>query len=316
MPSAAELPSVSVVIRSYNRLDSCIELIEAVLAQDHPDFEVVVVEQSTNTSDAQRARLAELERDARLRIVRSAPLGAAGARNAGWKLAKNEVVLFMDDDDLPLRRDWISRHAENFLDPACVAVSGRHVHSPDEDPTPFNTERSRRRCLRYTIFKMPRGHVRHTMRIQGVNIVQGGNASIRRSVIERVGGWDQMTESTDENSFDFRFDKLKQPGEYFAFDPLPVMLRRFDKLGGLARRQASLARFLSFELNYSHRLLRRYYPARFYALYPCYLWLAAYRAFDFVADHHRERSRLALLAELARDFVPCVVAAWRPLRSA
>jgi glycosyltransferase involved in cell wall biosynthesis len=311
MAPAAQLPSVSVVIRSYNRLDCCIELLESVLAQGYSNFEVVVVEQSSEVTPEQTARLAQLEADPRVRILRSGPLGAAGARNAGWKSARNEVVLYIDDDDLPLDRDWIQRHAENYLDPLCVGVSGRQVHARDEDPTPFNTERSRHRCLRYTYFKMPRGDVHHTMRIPGVTMVHGTNASIRRSVIERLGGWDELTESTDENSFDFRFDKAKEPGQYLLFDPLPVVLRRLDQPGGLDRRQASLARLLSFELNYSHRLVRRYYPLRFYALYPCYLWLAAYRAVDFVSDHHRERSRLQILGELVRVFAPSVANAWR-----
>lgn len=305
------LLSVSVVIRSYNRLDACIELIGRVLEQDYPCFEVVVVEQTIDATPAQLTRLAEFERDPRVRILRSGALGAAGARNVGWKSAKHEIVLYVDDDDLPLHRDWVQKHADNFRDPLCVGVSGRQVYAPDEEPTPFNTARARRWCLRYTFFKMPNGYMRHSMRIQGVTMVHGTNASIRRSVIERTGGWDELTESTDENSFDFRFAGLRRPGEYLLFDPLPVVLRRLDQPGGLDRRQASLQRFLSFELFYSHRILRRYFPLRFYAFYPFYLWLAAKRSFFFVADHHPERSRLGLFAELLRGFAPAVIRAWR-----
>ncbi|HET9932385.1 MAG TPA: glycosyltransferase [Polyangiaceae bacterium] len=305
-----EFPAVSVVIRSYDRLDACIELIENVLSQDHPSFEVVVVEQTPNPTAAQVARLTEFERDPRVRILRSAPLGAARARNVGWRSARNEVVLFMDDDDLPLRADWIRCHAQNFRDPLCVAVTGREVRSRDEDPSPYDTARARRLCLRYTFFKMPRGHTRHTTRIEGVTAVQGGNASFRRAAIERAGGWDELTESTDENSFDFRFERVRRPGEYKVFDPTPVMLRRLDQVGGLARRQASLSRVLSFELSYSHRLIRRYYPFRFYLCYFVYLWLAASRAVSYVADHHRERSLLSLLRDLARYFAPAWRRAW------
>ena len=184
------------------------------------------------------------------------------------------------------------------------------MRSRDEDPTPYDTERARRLCLRYTFFKMPRGHTRHTARLVGVSAVQGGNASFRKAAIERAGGWDELTESTDENSFDFRFERVRRPGEYKVFDPAPVMLRRLDQPGGLARRQASMARVLSFELLYSHRLIRRYYPLRFYFFYVVYLWLAAYRAVSYVADHHRERSSLLLLRDLARDFAPALRQAW------
>jgi glycosyltransferase involved in cell wall biosynthesis len=40
-------PRLSVVVRSYNRLAALGELIEALLAQDHDSYEIVVVEQST-----------------------------------------------------------------------------------------------------------------------------------------------------------------------------------------------------------------------------------------------------------------------------
>jgi glycosyltransferase involved in cell wall biosynthesis len=302
-------PGISVVIRSFNRLDACIELIERVLAQVYPDFEVVVVEQS-QPSAAQAARLAELEQDPRLRILKSGPLGAARARNVGWRAAKKEIVLFMDDDDLPLNLDWIRCHAENYADPLCVAVTGREVRSLDEDATPHNTRNARRNCLRYNWFKIPQGYTRHTTRIKGVTQVQGGNASIRRSVIERAQGWDELTESTDENSFDFRFDRVKRAGEYRVFDPRPVMLRRLEVQGGLARRQAALCRVLSFELRYSHRLLRRYFPVRFYTLYPIYVWLAVKRSFCYAADHHPEFSKAVMLKELFASFASVWRKAW------
>lgn len=305
------LPSVSVVIRSYNRIEACLELLEAVLAQDYPEFEVVVIEQSTEITAEQKARLDELGRDLRLRVIFHPPLGAARARNTGWRQAKNEIVLFMDDDDLPLHRDWIRRHAENFRDPNCIGVTGREVRSPDEDPTPFNTRRDYAKCLRYSFLKMPRGRTRHTRRIQGVTALQGGNTSIRRSVLERVGGWDELTESTDENSFDFRFDRVKRPGEYRVFDPLPAMLRRMDQGGGLARRSASVTRVLSFELAYSHRLLRRYFPGRFYSFYPAYLWLAAYRTLTYSVDHHPEQSAVSLAGTLLAAFPSALRTAWR-----
>ena len=35
--------------------------------------------------------------------------------------------MFIDDDDLPLDDGLISAHVKNYVDPACVAVSGRQV---------------------------------------------------------------------------------------------------------------------------------------------------------------------------------------------
>jgi GT2 family glycosyltransferase len=53
----APLPRVSVIVRSYNRLHALVELLTALLAQDHDSFEVVVVEQSTQRAPEDVARL-------------------------------------------------------------------------------------------------------------------------------------------------------------------------------------------------------------------------------------------------------------------
>ena len=39
------------------------------------------------------------------------------------------------------------------------------------------------------------------------------------------------------------------------------------------------------ELMYSHRLIRRYFPVRFYLFYPAYLYLAVRRALDFLQTY-------------------------------
>ena len=50
------------------------ELLDALLAQQHDSFEIVVVDQSTERPDDAVARIAELERDPRLRMLRFPPL--------------------------------------------------------------------------------------------------------------------------------------------------------------------------------------------------------------------------------------------------
>src|SRR3954454_13455809 len=155
MLTRGPLPAISVVVRSYHRRDNLLALVQALLAQDYPEFEVVVMEQS-EWSALERAPLAALERaDPRLRVLYSKPLGVGGARNAGWKAARFEIVLSIDDDDLPLGRDLIRGHGENYLDPNVVAVTGRHVYSPEERCGYRNRRRARRRCLRYNFFGYP-----------------------------------------------------------------------------------------------------------------------------------------------------------------
>jgi glycosyltransferase involved in cell wall biosynthesis len=284
---------VSVAVRSYHRLPQLFELIAALQRQCYPRFEIVVIEQSVAEREQYRNEFTRVSEDARVRVLEYPALGAGAARNEAARQARGEIVLFIDDDDLPLGDDWIQAHVENYVDPACVAVSGRHALRPLEPAS--DSPRSQRLCLRYSWLKMPRGRTNYGCRILGVTQVAGTNASIRRSAIERAGGWDDAQDH-DEDSFNFRFARVKGKHEYFAFDPKPVILRRLDVRGGLDRRQQTVRQRLLTELRYSHGVVRRYFPLRFWLLYPIYLACAAQRAVAHVLAARRHKRRVSLSA--------------------
>jgi len=283
-------PFVSVAVRSHYRLPQLIELIGRLRLQTYSNFEIVVIEQSSAERESYRTALTELSRDPRVRILEYPPLGAGRARNEAARQCRGELLLFLDDDDLPLDHDWIATHVDNFADPDCVAVSGRHVLNVHECASKYDTPRNHRLCLRYSWLKMPRGRTYHGRRLVGVTQVAGTNASIRRSAILRTGGWDDE-EDHDEDSFNFRFARVKRDGEYLAYDPRPAILRRLDVPGGLGRRQQSVYARLRSELRFSHAVIRKYYPWRFWMLYPLYVLVAVQRACRHVFESRQFAAR-------------------------
>ncbi len=285
-----EPPFVSVAVRSHCRLPQLVELVQKLRLQTYPNFEIVVIEQSSGIRESYRSELTELSRDARVRILEYPPLGAGPARNEAARQCRGELLLFLDDDDLPLEHDWIASHVENFADPNCIAVSGRHAWNVHDDPSQHDTARNHRLCLRYSWLKMPRGRTRGSRRLVGVTQVAGTNASIRRSAISRTGGWDDEMDH-DEDSFNFRFERVKRNGEYFAYDPRPAILRRLDVPGGLGRRQQGVYARLKAELRFSHGVIRRYYPWRFWLLYPLYVFVALQRACQHVLQSRQFAAR-------------------------
>ena len=71
-----QTPEASVVIRSYNRLPELVELLNACLGQRGVDFEVVIVEQTTNAAVAEREAFEALAAsDRRVRVLRRPPDG-------------------------------------------------------------------------------------------------------------------------------------------------------------------------------------------------------------------------------------------------
>jgi glycosyltransferase involved in cell wall biosynthesis len=267
---AVRLPYASIVVGSHNRLDCLCELLERFLAQDFADFEVIVIEQSTIATAEQRRRLAELAGDPRIRIVHRQPLGGAGARNEGCRLARADIIVAFDDDDLPASPSWLATLLRNFDDPYCVGVGGRHILENGPTPPYANMAKARRRVLSYSPLMWQRCFPRTDVRTDQIENLMGGNSAVRRSVFERFGLWDAFIRCENENSLWFRLRNRLAPGEYLVFDPEATMIRRLDVEGGMAKRTLGVLGFGWTMFEYFHKIIGYYHPVRFLALYPIY----------------------------------------------
>lgn len=86
---------ISVIIPTYNRADFLKKAVDSVLSQDHPDFEIIVVDDgSTDTTSGLLAQYGSA-----IRIIRQPNSGVSAARNAGILLAKGDLLAFLDSDD-------------------------------------------------------------------------------------------------------------------------------------------------------------------------------------------------------------------------
>lgn len=301
-------PQVSIVVRSYNRVPALCTLLEQLLAQRHDSFEIVVVEQSTEVAPADAARLAAIAEDPRVRLLEHPPLGGARARNVGVEATRGEIVLFIDDDDLPEGDGWIAAHLANYDDERCLGVSGRQKLGPDDaGPGGLYARLAYRRCLRFSpLLKLPWTYVRHGRRKVPVDAVHGTNGSIRRSAYERFGGWDVDTRIEDEASFGFRAVRLKGADEYFAFDPRPVVIRGLDVPGGLAKRFMSAGVYYERFLDFVHHIVGRYHPVRVRVLYPFYVASVAAWTIGWVWDDSKRYDTVLKRLGGTLAFVPAV----------
>jgi glycosyltransferase involved in cell wall biosynthesis len=282
------VPLVSIIVRSFNRLPALCKLLEALLAQRWPRFEIVVVEQSTDRPADAAARLEELTADPRIVLLRRPPLGGAGARNAAVERSHGELLVFIDDDDLPVGDDWLARHVRAYDDPRCLGLSGRHIHNDELEHRYSPVMAAVTRTLSYDpILKIPLTYVQHDRRVIPVDAVHGTNASIRRSAWERFGGWDTDTRIEDEVSFCFRALARKRPDEYFAYDPRPTIVRNRDVAGGLDKRRMAAGVYYGHYLDFIHRIIGRYHPLRVVLLYPLYVVVSYVLAVGWIWKNSR-----------------------------
>jgi GT2 family glycosyltransferase len=139
-------------------------------------------------SDAAEPNPGEVERAVGSRpydvaILRGERRGASAARNAGWRTARTPLVVFLDDDVLP-EPDLVGQHLnwhDDHPEPE-VAVLGRVRWADELKVTPF---------MRW----LDHGIQFDFERIDGVDAGWGrfvtANASVKRSLIERAGGFEE-----------------------------------------------------------------------------------------------------------------------------
>ncbi|HEX6224907.1 MAG TPA: glycosyltransferase [Chryseolinea sp.] len=109
---------VSVIICAHDEEQNLRELIPILLKQDHPEFEIIVVDDRSNDGTFDLL-LQETSKDHRLRMVhinRTPPLFNAKkyALTLGIKAAKYEWLLLTDADCRPNTQNWLKSIARNF----------------------------------------------------------------------------------------------------------------------------------------------------------------------------------------------------------
>ena len=128
MIDASAVPTVSVIIPTYNCDRYIVRAVESVLQQSGCTFEIIIIDDgSTDSTEA----VLEPYRDReaypagnRLRYVKQENQGVAAARNHGIEIARADYIAFLDADDYFLP-DKLVRQAEILFKRADVGI----VHS-------------------------------------------------------------------------------------------------------------------------------------------------------------------------------------------
>jgi glycosyl transferase family 2 len=99
-------PALSVLIPTYQRREYVCRAVRSVFAQRYQDWELIVVDDGSTDGTRQALQAA----GPRLRYVWQENRGVSAARNAGLRLARGEIVAFLDSDDR-----WLPDHLETVV---------------------------------------------------------------------------------------------------------------------------------------------------------------------------------------------------------
>jgi len=172
---------VSAVICTRNRGNSILSAVESLLANTYPNFELVVIDQSSDNHTAQA--LAPFAGDTRLRYIRTNTQGVGLARAMGLNAARAELVA-MTDDDCDVPTDWLE-HMVNVLEqhPRAAIVFCDVVaapHDPEKGWILTNVSSENREIDSLKAWNAA----------GGANAGIGAGMAVRRTAIQRIGNVD------------------------------------------------------------------------------------------------------------------------------
>lgn len=196
-PSGDGGKSLTVVVPTLGRM-CLLDMLRSLAAVEGFEFLDVLVCGAV-TDDFVRSRLAEML--VRYPQIRNPPESAAmralhEKRNLGWRLARTDVVAYLDDD-VVLEPQWAARILDPFADPQVGLVSGPGLIPPDLALMPrlaglaLASQAMGHLAARYRSAQSPRRDIRWSKII-------GCNMAIRRCLLEEEGGFNPFFEAGDE----------------------------------------------------------------------------------------------------------------------
>lgn len=210
---------ISVVVPTYNRSRMVARTLQTLFAQtlSPSRFEVVVVVDGSTDDTAEV--LKRLHPACGFQVVEQENRGLAGARNSGFKAARSERILFLDDDML-CDPALVETHVLAHADKEAIAAFGAIFLSADSPPSLaaecFQREIGSSHILRRTKPDLP-WEIRECV---------FSNTSLSRQALESLGGFDERFRMREDLEFGIR---LFQTGVQARPLPGAIAYQYYDK---------------------------------------------------------------------------------------
>lgn len=162
----------SIIIPALNEEKNISRILPAVFSQTDASDEIIVVDNGSVDGTVEVARsLGAL-------VVMEPSRGRAQARNAGIKISRGRIIVFLDADCLPVS-GWLSRLIAGFADESVGCIAGEIVNS--EVSTSFGQ------------YLNDKGHLSQANAFchPFLPYAQSGNVAFLRRVLDRIGNFDE-----------------------------------------------------------------------------------------------------------------------------
>ena len=192
-----QLPNVSVLIPARNEAENILPMIESILNQDYPNFQIFVLDD--NSDDETGSLLAALASvDSRVTFLEGQPLpegwmGKQWACHQLMQAATGELLLFTDAD---------TRHQPHALHNAVVVMLAERIDLlsalPFQEVTTWG-ERLIVPLLYWSFMVFIPLHLAYRIKLPAISMAIGQFMLIRRHALEKIGGFEPIRKNAADD---------------------------------------------------------------------------------------------------------------------
>lgn len=268
-PGVLDLPSVSVVIPVYNRVELLQRALAALSLQNYEGtWDVIVADDGSDEDVAAAVSDVANRTNLQVQVVHQSRdgYGAGRARNLGAKSSRSQVLVFIDADCMP-QDDFVAQHAQWHQRATNLVIIGSRHHVDTTDVSVDSI------LARGTTFEAASGsrdfrdtfHRRTTQLRHGDEAFRSlvsSNFSVRKTTFENVGGFDETFKRWGGEDTELGW-RLSEAGAFIIPDDDAVMFHQTQIDGEEGwREQARQENDAQIASRIPHRFYRKPVPGR------------------------------------------------------
>jgi hypothetical protein len=181
----SQIVNVSIILVSYNSFNDLAECIPSILRQTYRDFEIIIVDNSTNDESTEYFKNEFLG----VRYIKSASNGGySEGNNIGMQYAKGKYIVIVNPDTV-VDDNWLVQLIKPLEDHEEIAITTSKILLYD-NPNKINTFSN---CSHFTGLDFCKGLWEPADRYsksEETSVISGCSFAIRRLIFEELGGFD------------------------------------------------------------------------------------------------------------------------------
>jgi GT2 family glycosyltransferase len=234
LPPAA--PKISIIVGTRDRLDllrPCLNSVLDSLTVYPGPCEILLVD-NDSTDPAMLGYFATLSVVPQVRLLRfRGPFNWSAVNNSAAREATGEVLIFLNNDTVVLTKDWCTELVANALREDVGAVGARLLY-PDGTIQHAGVLLGVEGVAGHeSVGEVPEagGYFGRTQLLRSTAAVTGACLATKRTLFERVGGFDDLDLKVAFNDVDYCM-KIRQAGYRVVYNPFAVLYHLESKSRG------------------------------------------------------------------------------------